>query len=147
MSVLNQLKLTTVKARVAVSPVQMRRNKLLTRIDEQIAMAKAMGEGRTYAPSRTRIVKNKETGESRTVEQVKRVKPWWWQGPKGLLLQVKYGTRTLMLGKGQNAVEVPSKGELVTALSVVRQAIDAGELDAQLDLVAAKGGSGGAHPR
>ena len=89
MSVLNQLKLTTVKARVAVSPVQMRRNKLLTRIDEQIAMAKAMGEGRTYAPSRTRIVKNKETGESRTVEQVKRVKPWWWQGPKGLLLQVK----------------------------------------------------------
>ena len=138
MSVLNQLKLTTVKARAAISPVQMRRNKLLTRIDEQIAMAKAMSEGMTYAPSRTRIVKNKETGESRTFEQVKRVKAWWWQGPKGLLLQVKYGTRTLMLGKGQNAVDVPSKGELIAVLAVIRQAVDAGEFDAQLEIAAVR---------
>jgi hypothetical protein len=138
MSVLAQLKLSNVKTRAGISPVQMRRDKLIARIDEQIALASAMAEGHTFAPSRTRIVKNKETGESRTVEQVKRVKAWWWQGPKGLLLQVKYGNRTLMLGKGQNAVEVSSKGDLVAALAVVRQAVDAGELDSQIEAAAQK---------
>jgi hypothetical protein len=139
MSVLAQLKLSNIKTRAGISPVQMRRDKLIARIDEQIALASAMAEGHTFAPSRTRIIKDKVTGESRAVVQVKRVKAWWWQEPKGLFLQLKYGTKTVMLGKSQNAVDVPTKGELAEVLCVLRQAVEAGELDVQLEAAATKG--------
>lgn len=138
MTALAQLKLTTVKGRGVISPVQMRRNKLIARLDEQVSMAQAMIDGRSYAPTRIRTIKDDETGERRSVEQAKRVKAWWWQGPKGLLLQIKYGTKTLMLAKTQNTIEVAAKTDLVPILEVVRKAVEAGELDGQLEAAGAK---------
>ena len=134
MSVLSGLKLTMTKSRNALSPVHHRRNKLLSRIDEQIKLATAMREGKSYAPSRTRIVKNKETGESHAIEQVKRVRAWWFSGEKGKnFLQVKYGAKTLELVKGKNSVEVGNEAELIQTLELIKKAVDAGELDQQIE--------------
>ena len=134
MSVLSGLKLTLAKSRNSISPVQSRRNKLINRIDEQVKLATAMREGKSYAPSRTRIVKNKETGESHAIEQVKRVRAWWFAGEKGkYFLQVKYGAKTLELMKGKNSVEVGSDAELVSTLELIKKAVEAGELDQQIE--------------
>lgn len=129
-SSLAALKFTTAKKPTQLSPVHIRRNKLAERIDEQIALATALAEGRTYAPSKTKLVADADSGEKRSVETAKRVKQWWWATDSGkLALTVRYGARVLELVKGKNAIEVASASELVKTLELVKAAAGAGELD------------------
>lgn len=124
------LKFTTAKKPTQLSPVHIRRNKLSERIDEQIALATALAEGRIYAPSKTKLVADADSGEKRSVETAKRVKQWWWATDSGkLALTVRYGARVLELAKGKNAIEVASASELVKTLELVKAAAGAGELD------------------
>src|SRR5436190_2111621 len=48
-------------------------------------------------------------------------------------LAVKYGANVLELAKGKSAIEVGSMAELVPTLETLKAAVDAGELDAQID--------------
>jgi hypothetical protein len=129
-SVLSSLKLVSAKRHNAISPIQHRRSKLIARIDEQIELAQAMLAGQTLVKTRTRIIKNKETGESRAVEQAKRVRPWWFTDERGkLYLQIKYGSRTIELAKGKNSIELGAKDDLVKTLGLVRDAVVVGDLD------------------
>ncbi len=130
MSILSTLKLVSAKRNAVISPIQHRRNVLVARIDEQIELAKAMMAGESLVKTRTRIIKNKETGESRAVEQAKRIRPWWFTDERGkLYLQIKYGSRTLELAKGKNSIELGAKEDLVKTLSLVRDAVGSGDLD------------------
>jgi hypothetical protein len=129
-SILSTLKLVSAKRNAVISPIQHRRNVLVARIDEQIELAKAMVAGESLVKTRTRIIKNKETGESRAVEQAKRIRPWWFTDERGkLYLQIKYGSRTLELAKGKNSIELGGKEDLVKTLSLVRDAVGSGDLD------------------
>ena len=49
-------------------------------------------------------------------------------------VSVKYGTKVIELAKGKHSVEVSSADELVKALSTIKQAVEAGELDSQIEL-------------
>lgn len=134
MSVLASLKLVSAKRRNAISPIQHRRNKLIARIDEQIELAQATLAGQTFVKTRTRVIKNKETGESRAVEQAKRVRPWWFTDESGkLYLQIKYGSRTLELAKGKNSVELADSDQLNSLFTTIKRAVSVGELDGQLE--------------
>ena len=85
-----------------------------------------------------RNIKDKLTGERRTVEAVKRVKQWWFVSDTGkVCLQVRYGTRVLELAKGKNSIEVGNAAELMTVLTAVKSAVEAGDLDAQIDAASA----------
>ena len=109
MSALMSLKLVTAKRPQALAPVVQRRNKLSNQLFEQIELAKCLADGKAYAPTRLRTVKDKLTGERKTVEAVKRVKQWWFVADNGkVCLQVRYGTRVLELAKGKNSIEVGS---------------------------------------
>ena len=67
---------------------------------EQIELARAAAEGRTYAPIKLRNVVNKVTGERTRIEAAKRVKQWWFVADTGrVCVQVRYGTRVLELAK------------------------------------------------
>ena len=48
-------------------------------------------------------------------------------------IQVKYGSRTLEVGKGKNSVEISSGTELIKALETLKLATESGEFDAQLE--------------
>ena len=52
-------------------------------------------------------------------------------------LQVRYGTRVLELAKGKNSIEVGNAAELMTVLTAVKTAVEAGDLDAQIDAASA----------
>ena len=52
-------------------------------------------------------------------------------------LQVRYGTRVLDLAKGKNSIEVGTVAELITVLQTVKSAVEAGELDAQIEAASA----------
>lgn len=138
MSALNGLKFVSAKRPQNVAPIVQRRNKLSNQLWEQMELARAFSEGKTYAPTRLRNVKDKLTGERKTVEAVKRVKQWWFVAENGkVCLQVRYGTRVIELAKGKNSVEVGSGAELQAVLQAVKTAVEAGELDAQIEAASA----------
>ena len=134
MSALAGLKLIAAKRPQAAPPMVQRRNKLSNQLFQQIELARCMAEGKTYAPMRLRNIKDKHTGERRTVEAVKRIKQWWFVSDTGkVCLQVRYGTRVMELAKGKNSIEVANGDELLSVLEIVKRCVEAGELDAQID--------------
>ena len=134
MSAFNGLKLVAAKRLQAATPVVQRRNKLSNQLWEQIELARASAEGKTFAPIRLRNVKDKLTGERKTIEAAKRIKQWWFVAENGrVCLQVRYGTRVLELAKGKNSIEVANGTELLSVLETVKRCVEAGELDAQID--------------
>jgi hypothetical protein len=129
MSVIAKLKLVASKRERNLSPIIIRRNKLAAKIEEQLQLATAQKEGRLYAPKRIKNVTNAE-GERVAVETTKRVKEWYWTTPTNKInLSVRYGSKTLELSKGKNAIELSSGEELLSTLSMLKDAVIAGELD------------------
>jgi hypothetical protein len=83
MTVFSKLKLVASKKERNVSPIIVRRNKLIGKIDEQLLFATAQRDGQIYAPKRLKNVTDKVTGERKTVEATKRVKEWYWTNSAG----------------------------------------------------------------
>ena len=139
MSGLSALKLVTSKRQQGNSPQFARRQKLSSKLDEQIQLAKAQQSGTEFSPVKIRTVKDEATGESRKVEVPKKLKPWWWTGENGkLCITVRYGARTLEIVEGKNAIETDSIADVITSLQVIRTAVDSGELDKRIVAVTSK---------
>jgi len=133
MSTLSALKLTAAKRSTGISPQVQRRLKLIKKIDDQVALAKALATGGTYTTSRYRTVRD-EDGGSRSVEIQKKVRPWWFPTEAGkIALSIRYGARVVEISKGKSAIEVTSGDDLINALVLVKKAVEAGELDAQIE--------------
>ena len=137
------LKLTAAVKPTNFSPVQLRREKMSKRLQEQIALAKAQQTGAQFNAVKMRSVTDKETGLRKLVETSKRVKQWWFTAEnRKLSLSVRYGARLLELAKGKFAVELASDKELVATLELIQSAVLSGELDAQIEFAANKLRSG-----
>ncbi len=136
MSLLSALKLVAAKPQRVTDPVQLRRNKLITKLDEQIELAKAAQTGGSYTPTRAKRVKDAE-GNVSVLQVPRRVRAWYWLVDGGkVCVAVRYGGRVLELGKGKTAVE-SQPDQLVTTLGRLRDAASAGELDAQVEAASA----------
>ncbi len=136
MSGLSALKLVQAKREKGMSPQHARRQKLSTKLAEQIQLAKAQQSGTEFSPVRHRTVMDESTGMNRKVEVPKKLKPWWWTDDKGkLCITVRYGARTLEIVEGKNAIETDSIADVITSLQVIRTAVDSGELDKRIDAV------------
>ena len=138
MTTLASLKLVAAKKPTQQSPVVHRRNKLSSKIQEQILLAAAQNEGSTYAPTRIKTVTNAE-GERVQVTHAKRVKPWWFVGESGkVCIEIRYGAKVIELSRGKTAIEIASPTALVETLETVKSAVLAGELDAQIEAASVK---------
>ena len=136
MSGLNALKLVQAKREKGSSPQHARRQKLSTKLTEQIQLAKAQQSGTEFSPVRVRTVKDEATGQSRKVEVPKKLKPWWWTDDTGkLCITVRYGARTLEIVEGKNAIETDNIADVIASLQVIKSAVDSGELDKRIDAV------------
>jgi hypothetical protein len=143
MSVLSNLKLVEVKKPRNMPAIVIRRNKLSSKLWEQIQLAKSQLDGTQFVVTKFRSVKDRETGLVKQVEVPKRIKPWWFQSDEGkVCFSVRYGSWTIDLAKGKPSVEVESGEELVKALTTIKIAVEAGELDAQIEIASAKLRSG-----
>ena len=131
MSTLNTLKLVVGKRNATVAPIVVRRNKLITKLHEQIELCEAQKNGVTYAPKRLRSYTDKQSGQRVTVEAVKLVREWFWVSDTGKInLAVKYGAKTLALNKkGANAIELSSGDELIATLKNLKICVANGEFD------------------
>jgi hypothetical protein len=138
MSMLATLKLVTSKREQGTNPVLHRRTKLSVKLGDQILLAEAKRDGRTYAPTRLKTAINRVTGERTTFESQKLIREWWYINGAGKInLVVKYGSKPIYFdAKGtKNAIEVNSGDELIAALTTIKAAVDAGELDQQIESV------------
>lgn len=131
MSTLNSLKLVVGKRTRHLAPIVQKRNKLSTKIQEQLELCEAHLAGKIYAPRRLKTVINSDTGEKSIIAVTKRVKEWYWMTQNGKMnIALKYGASTLVLGKtGANAIEVENHAQVIDVLKLLKNALDAGELD------------------
>lgn len=137
MSTLSSLKLVTAKKPASQPPVVQRRNKVISKLWEQQKLVQSQGSGTPYAPLKTKRIKDIE-GNIKVLEVPKRIKPWWFTNEAGkVCVAIKYGNKVIEIAQGKTAIEVANTEELVQVLEQVRQAIDAGELDAQIDAASA----------
>ena len=137
MSVLASLKLVSAKRPAALAPIQIRRNKVVVNLSEQIALAKALKDGTTFAPTRLRRVKDEQSGEIRSVEGAKRVRQWWFVADSGkVVIQLHYGSKAIDFAKGKNSVEVSNGAELIAVMETLKTAVETGELDQQISSAA-----------
>lgn len=137
MSVLSSLKLVAAKRPQQMPQIQVRRNKLVGKIHHQIKLAEALSNGTTYMPTRLRSIRDRHTGEVKTLEMPMRVRQWWFVTDSGsVALTIKYGSKVLEISKGKNAIEVTDGAQLLKALNQVKDAVIAGELDTQIESAA-----------
>ena len=133
MSALTSLKLTASKKPSSVPPILHRRNKLSTKVWEQIQLAKAHKEGDTFTVKKFKTVKDAD-GSSKSIELQKRVRPWWFVASDGkVCVNVRYGAKLIELAKGKTAVEVANAKDLIKTLELIKAAVEAGELDTQIE--------------
>lgn len=146
MSTLSNLKLVATKKPTNIPAIQVRRNKLSSKLWEQIQLAKSQIEGKPFIVTKSRSFTDKETGVRKQLEVPKRLKPWWFVSETGkVCFSVKYGSWTLELAKGKPSIEVSNAEELVNALIAVKEAVEAGELDSQIQTASASLRSGFKH--
>jgi len=128
MNHLKSLNFTTVP-KGAVSPVIVRRGKLVTRLEEQ----KALALDPNYVPTIKRWKKS-DDGTKQLVDLQRRIRPWWRiDAAGGIVLTVRYGFKTIEFEKGKAGIAVPSKEKLIGVIDTLIAAVKAGELDAILE--------------
>ena len=143
MSVLSNLKLVDVKKPRNMPVIVVRRNKLSSRLWEQIQLAKGQMSGTPFVMMKFRSIKDKETGIRKHVEVPKRIKPWWFQSDEGkVCVSIRYGSWIIELAKGKPSIQVDSGEDLIKALETVKVAVEAGDLDSQIELASSSLGSG-----
>ena len=143
MSTLSTLKLVATKKPLHQPAIVVRRNKLSSKLWEQIQLSKSQISGQAFTVMKCRSVKDAETGLRKQVGLLKRIKPWWFVSDTGkVCFSVRYGSWTIELAKGKPSVEVASAEDLVKALETIKQAVEAGELDSQIEMASASLRSG-----
>ena len=143
MSTLSTLKLVAVKKPTHMPAIVIRRNKLSSKLWEQIQLAKSQVDGTPFVVMKYRSMVDRETGLRKQVEMPKRIKPWWFQSEQGkVCVSVKYGSWTIELAKGKPSVEVGSAQDLIKTLETIKTAVEAGELDTQIETASASLRSG-----
>jgi TRAP-type mannitol/chloroaromatic compound transport system substrate-binding protein len=136
MANLSSLKLVAQRQPSKVSPAVHRRNKLMGKLKDQIALARAAAEGASFQAHRQRTIVDAETGLRRSVAVPR---PWWFMADNGkTAVSVRYGATVLELSKGRFAIELADSNELVSALETVSAAVEAGELDAAIEAAAVR---------
>jgi hypothetical protein len=105
-------------------PVQMRRTKFITKLDEQKQLLKD--------PNHVRTVQRwtKVNGERQATSKQQAVRPWWRTDPSGqVVMSIKFGAKPVEFEKGKAGIAVGSKEKLPAVIDALIAAVRAGELD------------------
>src|SRR5207244_7154425 len=123
MPVLKSLSFTT-RPKSANDPIQLRRTKFVSKLEEQKRLLKD--------PKHVRTVQRwtKVNGERQAVTKQQAVRPWWKTDPSGqIVMSIKFGAKPIEFEKGKAGIVVPSKDKLPTVIDTLIAAVRAGELD------------------
>jgi len=137
-STLQALKITAAKRAIGNNPQVHRRLKLSRKIWEQIELARAQAAGQQFTMKKFRTVKDPD-GVRKSVEIPRRVRAWWWTTETNkVALNIRYGARAVEFSKGKSSVEMATAADLIPTLELIKRAVEAGELDAQIEAASLK---------
>jgi Family of unknown function (DUF6641) len=123
MPVLKSLSFTALP-KATNDPVQQRRVKFVSKLEEQKLLLKD--------PNHVRTVQRwtKVGGERQATTKQQAVRPWWKTDPSGqVVMSVKFGAKPIEFEKGKAGILVPSKEKLPAVIDTLIAAVRAGELD------------------
>jgi hypothetical protein len=130
---LNTLKLTDAKRPNNQPPIMQRRNKLISKLWEQLELAKARHTGNDFVIKRYKNVKDLE-GNTKSIEKPKRIKPWWFTSTTGALcINVFYGSKVLELAKGKTAIEAANLENVIEVLGLLKREAEIGTFDQAIE--------------
>jgi len=136
MTSLTSLKLVAAKRSNGLPVIQQRRQRLSAKITLQLRLAQAQTDGKPLGIIIKRTITDPVTGSQKVIETTKSANPWWFVTDTGqVCLNVKYGSKAIELAKGKTAIELASLDDIAPTLDIIQKAVDAGELDAQLEIV------------
>ncbi|MFK5948964.1 MAG: hypothetical protein QM500_09385 [Methylococcales bacterium] len=115
------------------NPIDRRRAKLLVRLFEQKEMAQAMISGESFIKYHNVWVNDPETGVKVRKHLPRKIRQWYWQQGEDYFIQVSYGARKLKLNKTMTTIKVGDVSKLVPTIEMLISAVEAGELDKQLE--------------
>ena len=115
----------------STDPVVHRRNKLITRLTQQISLV----QDPNFTLTRSKWVDGENGKELR--ETKKRVRPWWRvaDASGNVILAIRYGAKPIEFEKGKAAIMVGKKDQLIPVIQTVIAAVEAGELDAVIGVM------------
>lgn len=119
----------------AVNPIEVKRAKLIIRLNEQRAMVQCLLNNTEFTAFKDVYILDEESGEKRKVKRPKRIRPWFYQAADKYYFEVKYGTKPLEIQKNKPAIDVGSKDELLTVIDTIIDAVKQGFLDTELKAV------------
>jgi hypothetical protein len=112
----------------AADPVIHRRNKLIARLQQQIALA----QDPNFTLTRQKWIADK-SGVKQLRSLPKKVRAWWRTDATGaVVLKVLYGSRAIEFAPGKAAIAVGKKEKLIATIETVIAAVEASELDSVL---------------
>ena len=130
---LNTLKFTDAKRPKNQPPIVQRRNKLISKLWEQLELAKAKHSGKDFVVKRYKNVKDLE-GNIKSIEKPKRIKPWWFISSTGALcINVFYGSKLLELANGKTAVEAENLANVIEVLELLKLEAEIGTFDTAIE--------------
>lgn len=116
----------------AKPPILGKRMKLIERLEEQLAMAKAMLDKTLFEAFREKSVKDPETGERKTIRKRRSVRPWYYDSKEHYYIEIKVGLKAIELEKGKTAIDVGPKDKLLDVIGTIIKAVEKGELDTHI---------------
>ena len=129
MSALKKLMIKTVSRQTVLSLAEIRRKKMVSKIEEQQALLESVLKGQEFKVTRQRVTRDAAGAKVRhTVDR--QVKAWWFAQGAGaaVFVQAKYGTKVIALSGAGNSVQVATVGDVAAVLSAIKDAVVAGEL-------------------
>jgi hypothetical protein len=112
----------------SADPITHRRNKLIGRLKDQIALA----QDPNYVLTRQKWVPDQE-GVKQLRSLPKRVRAWWRSDAAGnVVLKVVYGSRVIEWEKGKAAIAVGKKENLIPTIELLITVVASGEIDGLL---------------
>jgi len=132
---LSSLKLSARPEKTRDNPLLKKREKLLIKLNQQLAMAQSHVAGETYTVYKEKWQKNEETGQQEKIQIPKKVSPWFYKRNNQYFFEVRYGNKPLELSKGNHAIQVGEQEDLVATIETVIEAVVSSELDPLLEKV------------
>jgi hypothetical protein len=131
-SLLSKLKVTTRPESTKANPLLSKRERLLTKLDQQRKMALCYVNDEVYTVYKEKWANDQETGERTKTRIAKNVRPWFYKRNNCYFFEVRYANKPMELSKGMHAIEVGDITNLLTTIYTVIEAVVAGELDTVL---------------
>jgi hypothetical protein len=135
---LNKLTIVQLRKPARASVQEQRRAKLISKLEEQMALASAQAKGERYSVMKNAWVRD-DTGAKSRITREKIVRPWYFADGGSLSMSVKYGSRILDLNKGKRALSIGDIGAIPSTIAILIEATKNGELDLAMEQAVSAG--------